>query len=215
MHAIAGGLATIALIWLFVALADEIPEHSALVRLDTFVQRWIEAHGTEWGEKIFLLVSDIGAPVLVAMVVGVALWFAWRRDWYRTLALTLTTGGGVALSTVLKSVFHRGRPETATEFITRQSWSFPSGHAMNSIIGYGFLVVLLLEHATGRGRRIGILIGAAILIGAIGFSRVYLGVHYMSDVAGGWIAGAAWLIVCVIGYRYAAGRRDEVTTARP
>lgn len=202
MHAVGGGLATIALTWLFLAIADEIPEHSALARTDMFVQRWIEAHGTEWGEKIFLVVSYLGAPVLAAVVVGAVLWFAWRRDWYRTLALALTTIGGVILSDVLKMVFHRGRPETATEFITRQSWSFPSGHSMNSMIGYGFLTVLLLDHVTDRRRRSAIVICAAIVIGTIGFSRVYLGVHYMSDVAGGWIAGAAWLIACTIGYRF-------------
>ena len=206
MHAIGGGLATIALTWLFLAIADEIPEHSALARTDILVQGWIQTHGTEFGEKVFFLVSYLGASVLATMVTAVLLWFAWHRNWNRAIAVMLTTSGGLMLSALLKMIFHRGRPETATEFITRKSWSFPSGHSMNSVIAYGFLTVLLLEHVTGHRRRIGIVMVAAILIGAIGFSRVYLGVHYMSDVAGGWIAGAAWLIICAIGYHFTQDR---------
>lgn len=148
MHAAGGGLATIALTWLFLAIADEIPEHGAIARTDALVQRWTQAHGTEWGEQVFVVVSYLGAPLLTALVVGVVLWLAWRRDWHRALALALTTLGGVVLTTVLKAVFHRGRPVTATEFITRQSWSFPSGHAMNAMIAYGFFAVLLLAHVT-------------------------------------------------------------------
>ena len=153
LHALVGGIATLVLTWLFLAIADEIPERSTLARTDLVVHRWIEAHGTEWGEKVFFLVSYLGAPVLVAIVVATLLWFAWRRDWSRAAILAATTGGGVVLGNVLKLVFHRGRPETATEFITRATWSFPSGHAMNSMIGYGFLAVLLLDHVTEPRRR--------------------------------------------------------------
>lgn len=203
LHALGGGLATIALTWLFLAIADEIPEQSYLVGLDKLVGSFVETHGTEWGERIFHVVSYLGAPVPGALVAGVLAWLGWRRDWHRTIAVVLATGGGLVLSNVLKLVFHRGRPETAAEFITRTTWSFPSGHAMNSMITYGFLTVLLLDHVAERQKRTAVVIGAVILIGAIGFSRVYLGVHYMSDVAGGWLAGGAWLIACVIGYRFA------------
>jgi membrane-associated phospholipid phosphatase len=202
-HAIAGVLATMALLWLFATIADEIPEHGSLVRVDIAVARWLEAHGTESGETVFFWISYLGAPVLIASVVAAILWFARRRDWRTSAAIAITSGGGVLLSSLLKLVFHRGRPETATEFITRQTWSFPSGHAMNSMISYGFLAMLLLERTTDRRRRIAIVVVAAILIGAIGFSRLYLGVHYLSDVVGGWLAGAAWLLVCVSGYRVA------------
>lgn len=205
-HALGGIVATVALTWLFLAVADEIPEQSMLVRVDTGVARWIEAHGTELGETIFSWVSYLGSPVLVAAVVAALAYFAWRRDWTRVLAVVLTSGGGVIVSHVLKMVFHRGRPETASEFITGQSWSFPSGHAMNSMIGYGFLTLLLLEHVQSPRRRRAALVAVAILIGAVGFSRVYLGVHYLSDVGGGWIAGAAWLIVCASGYHFARRR---------
>lgn len=206
LHAAGGALIVIALVWLFLAIADEIPEQSALARMDTLVQQFLQTHGTEVGETIFFGVSYLGAPVLFAAVAATVLWFAWRRDWQRAGALALTSVGGVALSNVLKMVFHRGRPETATEFITRQTWSFPSGHAMNSMISYGFLALLLLEFVKGRRERIAVLVVTVVLIATIGFSRVYLGVHYLSDVGGGWIAGAAWLVVCASGYRFAQSR---------
>jgi undecaprenyl-diphosphatase len=205
-YGLAGALVTIALLWLFLAIADEIPERGTLVRMDYAVARWLEGHGTEMGETIFFWVSYLGAPVLIASLLIALIYFARRRDWPAVITIAVASGGGVILSNVLKLVFHRGRPETATEFITRHSWSFPSGHAMNSMVGYGLLAVLALDHTTNRRARIAIVVVAATLIGAIGFSRLYLGVHYLSDVTGGWIAGAAWLLVCASGYRFAERR---------
>jgi undecaprenyl-diphosphatase len=131
---------------------------------------------------------------------------ALRRDWLRAGALAITVGLGAALNTLLKVIFHRGRPETATEFITHQSWSFPSGHAMGSLIGYGFLGFLLLERTKDRRARVAIIVAAALLAGAIGFSRLYLGVHYLSDVIAGYLGGAVWLMVSITGYRFAKQR---------
>ena len=77
---------------------------------------------------------------------------------------------------------------------------------MNSMIAYGFLLVLLLDHVHERGRRVALILGGIAVIAAIGFSRVYLGVHFLTDVVGGWLAGAAWLIVGIAGYRFAQHR---------
>lgn len=205
LHVLAGALATIGLTWLFLAIADEIPERSAMVQVDTLIARWLEAHGTEPGETILLWVTNLGAPVLVAVVVASVVYFAWRREWRTAIALALTSGGGVLLSNVLKTIFHRGRPETVVEFMPHPSWSFPSGHALNSLVSYGFLTVLLLERIHDRRTRLAIALAAVVIVVAVGFSRLYLGVHYLSDVTGGWIAGAAWLLVCVSAYRLAPG----------
>lgn len=203
IYGVVGVLATAALLWLFVTLADEVGEAGALTRTDHAVGRWLEAHGTESGETIFNWITQLGSTVLGVSVVAAILYFAWRRRRRQAVALALASTSSVLVDNALKMLFHRGRPETATEFITRQSWSFPSGHAMNSMVCYGFLAFLLLQHVQGRWRRAGVVIGAALLIGLIGFSRLYLGVHYLSDVGGGWIAGAAWLIACVLAYRVA------------
>ena len=129
-----------------------------------------------------------------------------RRDWFRAIALTLAVMGGTALNDLLKALFHRGRPEAATEFIKYESWSFPSGHSMNSLIGFGFVAYLFLERTTDRRARIAIIAATVILVGLVGFSRLYLGVHYLSDVIAGYLAGAIWLLVCITGYRFAKER---------
>jgi undecaprenyl-diphosphatase len=205
-YGLAGAAATVGLTWLFFAIADEIPERSALVRIDVAVSHWLETHGTEGGETFFYWVTQIGGPVLTALVVAGVAWLAWRRRRRDALALAIVSTGGILLSNGLKLLFQRVRPETATEFITRHSWSFPSGHALNSMVSYGFLAVLVLERTRGRRQRMAVLAAAAILIGAIGFSRLYLGVHYLSDVLAGWVAGGAWLIASIFAYRYAKRR---------
>jgi undecaprenyl-diphosphatase len=205
-HGLVGVLAPIGLLWLFLGIADEIPERGTLVRIDDAVARWLEAHGTEAGETVFFWISQLGSTLLAVLVVAAILWLAWHRERRDAIALAIVSSGGFLLGTALKMIFHRGRPETATEFITRQSWSFPSGHALNSVVSYGFLTMLVLERIPDGRTRVTVAAAAAILIGTIGFSRLYLGVHYLSDVLGGWIAGAAWLIVSVSAYRYTTQR---------
>jgi len=205
-YAIVGAIAVIVLIALFLFIGHEIPTHDALTRGDAAINAWMDSHNTEPGETIFTWVSYIGAPVLAVTVAISLIVFARRHDWFHVCAVALVTGGGLALSTILKLVFHRARPLTAAEFMTHPSYSFPSGHSMNSMIAYGFLLVLLLDRVHERGRRVALVLGGVVVIGAIGFSRVYLGVHFLTDVVGGWLAGAAWLIVGIGGYRFAQRR---------
>ena len=206
-YGIVGAIAVVVTVALFLVIGHALPAHDALTRGDLAVNAWFEAHNTEPGEILFTWVSYVGAPVLAATVIATLIVLARRHDWFRAWAVALVAGGGLLLSAMLKLVFHRARPLTAAEFMAHPSYSFPSGHAMNSMITYGFLALLLLDRVHERGRRIAIVFGALALTGAIGFSRVYLGVHFMSDVAGGWLAGAAWLIVGIAGYRFAQQRR--------
>lgn len=211
IHGAIGAAGCIVMIWAFAAIADEVPEQSLLVRVDVAIVNWLQVHGTEGGETFFNLVSWLGAQLLVGVVILAGLALARRRQWLRAGALILTTAGGYALNTLLKLLFHRGRPEAATEFITHQSWSFPSGHAMNSLVGFGFLAYLLLGRTTNRGMRAAIIVATVIVVGMIGFSRLYLGVHYLSDVIAGFLAGAVWLLVCITGYRFATARAGQST----
>ncbi|CAN5453643.1 phosphatase PAP2 family protein [soil metagenome] len=208
-HVLAGVVFTAALLWGFASIADAVGDNGRIAGADAGLTRWIQTHDTEWGEKLFSAVSLLGAPVLVALIAITAVAYARRRDWLRAWTLALATASGAGLNVLLKYVFHRGRPEYATEFITHASWSFPSGHAMNSIVGYGMLLALILHEVRHQVRR-RLLAGAtAILIIAIGISRVYLGVHYLTDVLAGWLAGGAWLLVCVTAYRFAKRRRGH------
>jgi membrane-associated phospholipid phosphatase len=207
VHGLVGAAACIVMLWAFSYIADEMTEQSLMVRVDHLIVRWLEAHGTEGGEKFFGVMSWIGSQVMNGIVIIGVSWLALRRDWFRAVALTLAVVGGTALNDLLKTIFHRGRPETAIEFIKHESWSFPSGHSMNSLIGFGFVAYLFLERTSDRRARTAIVVATLILVGLVGFSRLYLGVHYLSDVIAGFLAGAVWLLVCIAALRFAERQR--------
>jgi undecaprenyl-diphosphatase len=204
---LAVALATIALLlWGFAVLADGFGEQGRIARLDLSVLNWLQLHGSERGEGVFVFVSWLGAPVLIVVDVVVAIVLAVRRQWR---SFTLWLGaiiGGAMLDEILKLAFRRARPDVASEFISGHSWSFPSGHAMNSLVSYAMLAYLLRQHVDNSRARLAITIAATLLIVAIGFSRLYLGVHYLSDVTAGYLTGGAWVIACVTAGQYAFGR---------
>lgn len=211
LHALGGVVIMMLLLWGFAQIADLVSDEGRIAHGDVALTAWIQAHDTEYGERIFAVISYLGAPVLVGLLVVAVSWFVRRRDWLRAIALAATTGSGAALNVILKHLFHRGRPEFATEFITHASWSFPSGHAMDSMVGYGMLGVLLFDLARSAGRRRLLVASAALLILLIGVSRIYLGVHYTTDVVAGWLAGGAWLYVCGTAYWFARRRLHPAT----
>jgi undecaprenyl-diphosphatase len=193
-HVVAGVLFTALLLWGFASIADAVGDNGRVA-------------AAEWGETFFAGVSLLGAPILIGIVVIATIVYARRRDWVRAAAFPLATISGAALNTLLKYAFHRGRPQYATEFITHASWSFPSGHAMESMVGYGMLLAVTLHGLRDSNRRRLLIAAAALLIFLIGVSRVYLAVHYLTDVIAGWLAGGAWLFVCVTAYHFAERRR--------
>lgn len=194
------------LLWGFTALAAGFKEKGRIGQLDLSVLDWLQTHGTESGESVFLFVSWLGAPVLVAIDLAVAVWLAVLRMWRWFALWTIAVFGGVVLDEMLKLAFRRERPSVASEFMTTSSWSFPSGHAMNSLIGYAMLAFLLCERLTNARTRMAVTIGAVILVAAIGFSRLYLGLHFLSDVTAGYLAGGAWVLACITAARYAIDR---------
>ena len=197
------------LLWGFAALADGFGEQGRIAHLDLAVLDWLQAHGTEGGERVFVFVSWLGAPILAAVNVGTAIWLALRRQWRWFALWAVAIIGGVLIDEMLKLSFRRARPSVASEFISSSSWSFPSGHAMNSLVGYAMLAFLLREHLSSPRARVAVAISATILIGAIGFSRLYLGVHYLSDVSAGYLAGLAWVLACITAERYLVGHRNK------
>jgi Membrane-associated phospholipid phosphatase len=210
-HVLAGVLLTALLVWGFAAIADAIGDNGRIVAADSALTHWIQGHDTEWGEVFFTGVSLLGAPLLVGIIVIAALVYARRGDFVRSASLPMALVSGVALNALLKHVFHRGRPEFATEFIRHASWSFPSGHAMESMVGYGMLLGVMWHSVHGSRRRRVATAGVALLVFLVGVSRVYLGVHYLTDVIAGWLAGGAWLLVCVTAFHFAERHRRAAT----
>ena len=205
---------TVMLCWAFAAIADEIPENSRMVHGDSAITLWLQHHSTEWGETLFSVVSLFGSVILYAVAIAAVIFYLVRRDRLRAATVAVASVSVIILNNALKLIFHRGRPEYASEFIHRQSWSFPSGHAMDSLVVYGILTCLLLETPFGARWRRTITAVAAVLVLLVGYSRVYLGVHYTSDVIGGWLAGGVCLIIAINSYHLAARRSGGAVRQR-
>jgi undecaprenyl-diphosphatase len=122
--------------------------------------------------------------------------------------LAITMAGVSTLDYVLKLAFHRPRP-IAFYGTSPTSYSFPSGHALGSFCFYGVLAAVLASRATGRKSKFLIWLAAALLVGMIGLSRIYLGVHYPSDVIAGYLAGAVWVTAVTIVDRLLLDRREK------
>lgn len=192
-------------IWAFGALLDAVLDNQVLVRFDVAADAWIHAHVTPGGLNIFNWISRIGSPVSmtgIAVIGAVMLWREGRR--IMLVAWIAAFAGGGILEYVLKLIVHRHRPTYGAAYVSAHSFSFPSGHAMMSMVGMAMLLYVLgLYWHPRRIWRVLSILGAIAVVVLVGVSRIYLGVHYPSDVLGGWAGGAAWVAVCVSAAAYA------------
>ncbi|WP_326525812.1 phosphatase PAP2 family protein [Sphingomonas sp.] len=133
-----------------------------------------------------------GTTVLTLVTTAAILLLATRRLWLTAALVAAATASGALLVTQIKLLFARARPDIVDHLVEVSGKSFPSGHAANSAIVYLTIAALASQVVHGRWTRDAILAGAALLVLAIGFSRVYLGVHWPSDVLTGWTFGALW-----------------------
>ncbi len=201
LHLTVGLLTCAAGLYFFASIAEDVVHQDSIVQLDNRVYGFLHSHSTIFGYGFWSVISSLGAgPTLTVLGIGVAVLLGLRRRWVVLGGWAAALIGGGVLDGVLKLVFRRQRPETAMDFLSKMSWSFPSGHSMGSLVTYGMLAYILVLAFRGRHRlQLAAMAGAVGLICAIGFSRLYLGVHYFSDVLGGFSAGALWLSACISG----------------
>ena len=188
-------------LWLFGTLLDAVLDNALIVKFDLAAAEWIHGSVTATGLTIFNGITQLGSPtamVGLAVIGGVIL--AVKRRWTMLIGWLAAFVGGTIIDQLLKNGVARNRPNYGAAYLHGHSFSFPSGHAMGSIIGYSMLVYVLFSywHPGALTRRTLTFLAGAMVI-AVGVSRVYLGVHYPSDVIGGFAAGAAWAAVCVSG----------------
>jgi undecaprenyl-diphosphatase len=191
--AIIGAFAT----WVFGELAETVMAGKTQA-FDEAVLRWMGAHHTKLLDSAMLEITALGTGTVVLMIVCIsALFLALTKHRYSALLLLVATAGGIGLNLVLKVFFDRPRPSVIVWGTTAVSSSFPSGHAMSATIVYStvaYLAARLYRHAWQRW--VTMLI-AAIVIVSISVSRLYLGVHYPSDVLAGAVVGLAWAAFCM------------------
>ena len=205
LHLTVGLVISIGALWLFSGITEDVIHHDPLTLFDVTLLNWVHVRATPAGYAIAGAISLLGSPVtLTLLALGVGLVLAARREWILLAGWLAAFAGGGLLDVVLKLVIRRPRPPYAAALLPHFSWSFPSGHALASLIGYGMLAyVLTLLWIRRRGAQIAVALCAAVLILAIGLSRLYLGVHYFSDVVGGYTAGVLWLSACISGVEVA------------
>lgn len=195
-------------VWAFSGLLDAVLDNETLVRIDRVVEAWFHVHATATGLGIFNVVTQLGSPVANTLIAVVAL-YLWRaRERLLLWTWLAATLGGKVIEFVLKDTVHRTRPQYAAAYLNGQSYSFPSGHTMGATICYLFIAYIVARRpdVSRTARRLAFT-AAALIIAAVAFSRLYLGVHYPSDVAGGFAAGLAWLSLCGVTREIVTHRR--------
>ena len=186
----------------FVDLAESLQEESPVLHeIDARTHEWARFTRTGGSTAFFTTLTLVGTPVglgiLVAIVSGaLALEKRWR--WILYLAVTTIMGGLMNLQ--LKSYFARARPELAEALRDAHGYSFPSGHAMGSAVTFGALAYLAVRVLPNWKRKSAAIAFAATMILAISASRIYLGVHWISDVGAGIAAGLIWATAATVAY---------------
>ena len=195
--------------WAFSDLLDAILDNALLVKFDTWVENWFHAHATPTGVAVFGQITQFGSPVVDLLVIVVALYFLRERKPFLAWSWLGVTLGGKGVEYVLKNTVRRPRPEYSTSFLNPHSYSFPSAHAMDATICYLLLAYFISVRpgATKATSIIAFSVAMAIIV-AVALSRLYLGVHYPSDVLGGFLGGVAWLAVCGATRRLIAGHLE-------
>ncbi len=195
---LAGLVASLASLAPFADLAEDL--HGPQTRLaDDLVWGILRVLSGSELTRAMLLITFLGDATFLLPLVGlVAIRFARRGDWTTVGMLFLVGGGGIALNLALKGFFQRGRPTDALFLVG--GYSFPSGHAMLSLCVYGFLTYLALRSCWRPALKVGAAVALGFVVLAIGLSRLYLGVHWATDVGAGYLAGAWWLGSCIVAH---------------
>lgn len=192
----------------FAHIAEDYLTNDPLARWDVQFADWLAGSRTVAGIDAFRVITFFGGPAVIFVGAAVASALLYRRRLVLgALLLPLVVVGAELLNTILKLAFQRPRPEVA--FVHLETYSFPSGHAMMSAAAYGAIAYLAWGRVRTRRGRAALLAGTVAWVALICFSRLYLGMHYLSDVLAGAAGGVFWLAVSValVTWLQAAWRR--------
>ena len=190
-----GLIICLAIIYILAELSEEVLEREAFA-FDKAILLWIHQFANPILDKIMLNVTRLGNPSTVVAITLVTLAILWWRRYYQEAKIFLLNClGGAVLSYGLKLAFSKPRPQLWQLLISETSYSYPSGHALGSMVLYGFLAYLLGDRFPQYAKVFYLI--AAILIAAIGLSRLYLGVHWPTDIIAGYGVGFLWVTFCI------------------
>ncbi|MEP6823953.1 MAG: phosphatase PAP2 family protein [Ramlibacter sp.] len=186
----------IAATWLFAGIAEDVVTGDPLVLADQQITEWFHAHATPGITRWMLLVTHAHGTLGISLMgLALALYLTWRRIWSWLLTLAVALPGGMVLNVIFKHIFRRTRPSFDDPLLTLLSYSFPSGHVTGSALLYGVLASFLASRVKTWFARMLIFAGACLMVIAVGTTRIYLGVHYFSDVVAAAAWSTAWLVM--------------------
>jgi len=198
------------LLLVFAAIAQSVLSQSAIVRFDLDLAEALHTGATPAGVAFWFSVTRLGTlPACAAFGVTFVLWYTSRHGWLPLAGWLAALSGSELLAWALKHVVHRERPIFQVAYATEATYSFPSSHVLGALVGYGMIVYFIVCLTRSRLWRMLAVMLAATIVLAVGYSRLYLGLHFFSDVIGGLAAGAVWLTACVTALEVAR-RRQEV-----
>ena len=195
---------------LFAELAENLGNGRKLGQLDLLFSDTLRTTLSGSAVRVFALLTHLGDPVTLAGL-GIAgvLVLLWQRRYWLCAGWVLAIGGNAVLNPVLKNIFERARPLHDNGQAFADGWSFPSGHASSSVVVYGMLAYVLVRLLPARyaAVRLPAALLAAALAFTVGCSRVFIRVHFASDVLAGFASGMAWLTVCIVAIELARYRQ--------
>ena len=196
---IAGALAATVLAVTWVALADAVVDRQgAPTPLDAAVLSFMIDHRNAVLTAILIVITYAGGTVAMGVLTVVAAgWLGWRREWSDATLVAVAGAGALILIPVTKGLIGRDRPPVASHLVVQMTPAFPSGHALGSLTVVGAVTFVALARLPTRSGRVLFTCAGTLFVLTVGISRLYLGVHWATDVLGGWLLGATWLVLCL------------------
>jgi membrane-associated phospholipid phosphatase len=198
LYLVAGLLILIGMTVTLGEIAEDVRNGEPLTAADVQLSNWLHTHGSASITTSMLLVTALGSTVVVScltVLFGLYLVCRWQPYWLA--AMVLSVFGGMGINKLLKFLVHRARPHFDDPILSLTSYSFPSGHTMMATVLYGVVAAFLVSKTPRWPWRALIVVVAGCLILLVGFSRIYLGAHYLSDVLAALAEGLSWLSLCL------------------
>ncbi|MDB5763040.1 MAG: hypothetical protein JWQ21_2035 [Herminiimonas sp.] len=194
LHLTIGALLLIAASWIFGGIAEDVVGAEEITVIDVQIAQWFHNHATPALTQFMFIVTNLHGTLAISVYsVMLAIFLIRKKDWYWLLALLVSVPGGMLLNVLMKLAFQRARPSFDNPLLSLTTYSFPSGHAAGSALFYGILAAYLINRAKSWRWRIFIGAAALLFVALAGLSRIYLGVHYLSDVLAAVAESSAWL----------------------